>query len=322
MVPRVGTENDKRASQRPNHGEWLVNVADDVVTPMSTLEVIDALRKGRLSEESLVWRNGMHDWTTVVDVPQLRLAAGSRPPPVVAPASPAIATPSAELSDDSEEAEHVQDDELILEPALTPIVSEAAPSTTPGSLAPTTTETRATDPTRAAGAWGDLDALLSSERSAEQQNTKRVVFWAALGAAAMAATFTLFVLRSHARHEPQPAQADQANSAQELAPAPPLPAPAPSTEALPPASASAVSRAPGPPRSAPKWGAPRYARRPKHASQVTPTGDTSAAAASATSALTAPDTSTAPSVAVVPAAALEPAPVSAPAAAPPSGEPH
>lgn len=89
MVRRVGPSSDQRKSNRDKHGEWLVNVADDIVVPMTTLEVVDALRKGRLSEQSLVWRIGMHDWTTAIDVPQLRLAAGSYPPPrdVTAPES-------------------------------------------------------------------------------------------------------------------------------------------------------------------------------------------------------------------------------------------
>src|SRR6478609_9412572 len=79
MVPDVGPSSEKLAVERTNHGERLVNVADDVVVPMTTLEVVDALRKGRLSEQSLVWRVGMHDWSAVLDVPQLRLAAGSLP---------------------------------------------------------------------------------------------------------------------------------------------------------------------------------------------------------------------------------------------------
>ncbi len=76
MVPSVGSSNEKRTAKRNSPGGWLVNVADDVVLPMTTLEVIDGLRKGSLSEQSLVWRIGMHDWTAVLDVPQLRLAAG------------------------------------------------------------------------------------------------------------------------------------------------------------------------------------------------------------------------------------------------------
>jgi len=80
MVPVVGS-SDKRSADGSNAGEWLVNVADDVVVAMATLEVIDGLRKGRLSEQSLVWRIGMHAWTSIIDVPHLRLAAGSRTPP-------------------------------------------------------------------------------------------------------------------------------------------------------------------------------------------------------------------------------------------------
>ena len=62
----------------------MVNVSGDVVLPMTTVEVIDGLRKGRLSAQSLVWRIGMHDWTSIADVPQLRLAAGSLTPPPAA----------------------------------------------------------------------------------------------------------------------------------------------------------------------------------------------------------------------------------------------
>ena len=60
-----------------NHSnEWLVNVADDVVVPMVTTEVVEALRAGRLTNRSLVWRIGMHDWSPLAEVPPLRLAAG------------------------------------------------------------------------------------------------------------------------------------------------------------------------------------------------------------------------------------------------------
>jgi len=80
-----------RKSSGTNSSEWLVNVADDVVVPMITSEVVEALRAGRLNNVSLVWRIGMHDWSPLADVPQLRLAAGpsalpsatSTPGPVV-----------------------------------------------------------------------------------------------------------------------------------------------------------------------------------------------------------------------------------------------
>ena len=65
-------------------GEWLVNTVDSVVVPMSMAEVVEALRSGKLSEGSLVWRAGMQEWAPVDIVPQLKLAArlsGIAPPP-------------------------------------------------------------------------------------------------------------------------------------------------------------------------------------------------------------------------------------------------
>lgn len=56
-------------------GEWLVNTSDSVVVPMSMAEVVDALRCGTLTERSLVWRQGMQEWSHVGAVPQLKLAA-------------------------------------------------------------------------------------------------------------------------------------------------------------------------------------------------------------------------------------------------------
>jgi len=71
-------------------GEWLVNTKDSVVVPMSMAEVVDALRAGKLTEQSLVWRNGMQEWLQVERVPQLKLAArlpatASRPAPRLSP---------------------------------------------------------------------------------------------------------------------------------------------------------------------------------------------------------------------------------------------
>jgi hypothetical protein len=73
-------------------GEWLVNVSEQVVVPMTTTDVVEALRAQRITGRSLVWRTGMQDWTPLSEVPPLRLAAGplatqpARPPaPVPAP---------------------------------------------------------------------------------------------------------------------------------------------------------------------------------------------------------------------------------------------
>ena len=78
-------------------GEWLVNTNESVVLPMSMAEVVDAIRAGKLSERSLVWRQGMQEWASIDHVPQLKLAA--RLPltrvlsAVTPPPKPARATP-------------------------------------------------------------------------------------------------------------------------------------------------------------------------------------------------------------------------------------
>jgi hypothetical protein len=87
-----------RKSSGSNSSEWLVNVEDDVVVPMITSEIVAAFRAGRVAQRSLVWRIGMHDWSALAEVPQLRLAVGpsalpaatSTPGPIVH-AAPTVA---------------------------------------------------------------------------------------------------------------------------------------------------------------------------------------------------------------------------------------
>lgn len=312
----VGPSNDKRSSSRESRGEWLVNSSDDVVAPMTTLEVIDALRKGALSDEALVWRVGMRNWTPVMDVPQLRLAASSRPPPPVAQSvetAPLTAGTAAELAD---AAEHENSAEYVDSPAhfesvsdseleesdepVTTLMQDPTLSMMHGSLAPTTAEADAS--AGAPNGWEHLDELLAGERRAEQQHTRRIVLWAALGSAAMAAAFTLFLVRTPTREESRPAQAEQASSVPELVAAPVL---AP-TAALPaPASASAATLESAPKAAVPAAlaSAPRLARRPKHAAATSATLDAPGGATPA------PDESAgSPVVAVVPGAPPEPTP--------------
>src|SRR5450432_3767918 len=81
-------------------GEWLVNVSEQVIVPMTTTDVVEALRSHRVTDRSLVWRAGMQDWSPLGDVPPLRLAAGSLATPRVAAAAQAprarVATPAPE----------------------------------------------------------------------------------------------------------------------------------------------------------------------------------------------------------------------------------
>jgi len=292
MVRAVAPPRDKRMTNRANHGGWLVNVADDVVLPMTTLEVIDGLRKGTLSEQSLVWRIGMHDWTAVLDVPQLRLVAGSRPPP-------------ADTAPLSQEA--VESARFTPVPAIaTPLPAEPA---MPSSLAPTTAEAAVADPWQAREAWSEIEELLSNERRADQKSSRRVVLGAAFGAAALAAAFTLFLVRSPpvAKDAPPTPQAAQPSAAPEPEPEPAsTPTPVPSEASAAP---SASTLKPAAPHAPAKSVTPRYARRPKRA---TPASSTSTPPVDAQSAAESP----APSVDVVPMAPLDPAP-----AASVSGEP-
>jgi len=308
MVRLVGSSSDKRTASGNTAGEWLVNVADDVVVPMTTLEVIDGVRAERLSDQSLVWRIGMHDWTRIADVPQLRLVAGTRSqPPASARVTQPLAaqaesqrrrntlpfgfpamnelasgrqpgasslpgngeplavydrpTPSLTFSDAARadwERNVPSAQRLTPVPSMPTPLSQKPQSTIPNSLAPTTAETDGTT-TRGPGAWGDLNELLANERRADQRNSRRAVLLAALGSAALAAAFALWLLKWPApRSSEPPAQAVQASEAPARAPT--LEAPA-----MPIASAETGTAPAVPHPAASKRLAPRGVKRTKSA---------------------------------------------------------
>ena len=267
MVPAVGSSSEKNTANASNPGGWLVNVADDVVLPMTTLEVIDGLRAERLSDKSLVWRIGMHDWTPISDVPQLRLAAGSRFPPPVQPR---------------------------VTEAPASVLPVPAPAIMPSSLAPTIAETETDQPSRAAEGWAEFDELLENERRADLRNSRRVVLGAALGAAALAGVFALWLLRSPAAHESSPPQGGPAQASDAPVLAPTIEAIAPSAATItPPASAAPLASVTTPASATP----------PSAAVPIPPRAKRAATAASANEAAVA-----ASGVAVVPVAPLDPAP--------------
>ncbi len=65
------------ASDRSEH--YRVNVGGDDIVVMSTLELLDALKVGRISATSLVWKRGMSEWTELGSVPALALLVPSAP---------------------------------------------------------------------------------------------------------------------------------------------------------------------------------------------------------------------------------------------------
>ena len=327
----VGSSNEKRTPSGTSGGEWLVNVSDDVVVPLTTLEVVDGLRARRLSERSLVWRIGMHDWTPIIDVPQLRLAAGvrTRPPakvgmsqapsfaqaelqrrrntlpfgfpalrdPASAPQPGGVGSRSSPPTSASATPPDPSEPLAIYErpmasltfsesgraawegnthPPLTPVPPVAGPlarksiqSTIPNSLAPTTAEAREEpERGRARGDWGDLDELLASERRTDRLNSRRAVLWAAVGSAALASGFSLWLLRSPAAQVAEgPARTVQASEA-------PAPALAPTLEAVVAPSASVSKNAQELVRVAPKPVVGHVARRPKLTTRVARTAST------------------------------------------------
>ncbi len=255
MVLGVGSSSEQRRVNGADVGEWLVNVAHDVVVPMTTSEVIEGLRSARLSEQSLVWRTGMQHWTSITDVRQLRLAAGSRLPPAAAPRMtrapfptpeggrrgntlplgfPAVREPApaqqpldrsspASLSAPwpSASAPRAGRETAPRTPASSvpaPLTAQPAVSTTAHSLVPTTAEADADDQVRASQTWTDLEELLVNERRADKKTARRVLLCAAAGVAALAAVFTLWLRPAPQEVEPMPARVAQASAPPMLAP--------------------------------------------------------------------------------------------------------
>ena len=54
-------------------GGWMVNVAGRDIVEMSHADVIDRLGKGELARTSLVWREGMDNWSKLDSVPAFQL---------------------------------------------------------------------------------------------------------------------------------------------------------------------------------------------------------------------------------------------------------
>jgi hypothetical protein len=237
---RQQEERDSEAALRPvgrksrgsNSSEWLVNVADDVVVPMITSEVVAALHAGRLTMGSLVWRIGMHDWSALSDVPQLRLAAGPSPLPCATstPGSVRLGAPSAPGEQRGRTPTpfgipngHADADAIAVyerpgasltfsESALadwqgtarglTPVPAAAArltsrtpQSVAPHTLSPVTSEAEIKASARSAG-WGDLSVVLASELRAVKKTSKRLILWAAVGSAVVASGATFWIARS------------------------------------------------------------------------------------------------------------------------------
>jgi hypothetical protein len=60
------------SSQRPDPPTvWLVSYADDDDRELAAPEIADALRRGDITPQTIVWTDGMSDWLPIADVPEL-----------------------------------------------------------------------------------------------------------------------------------------------------------------------------------------------------------------------------------------------------------
>lgn len=62
-------------SQERGGAAWLVNSDGDETVEMTQTEILRARRDGSITESTLVWRQGLSEWTPVGEVPQLSIAA-------------------------------------------------------------------------------------------------------------------------------------------------------------------------------------------------------------------------------------------------------
>jgi len=76
--------------REPEAGDWMVNLTDADQRPMSLEEIVRGYREGTIGNDAFVWRDGMSDWLTLLDVPEIRAAIeSSEATRVVSPAAPA-----------------------------------------------------------------------------------------------------------------------------------------------------------------------------------------------------------------------------------------
>lgn len=61
---------------------WYIAHQGQQVGPFSANQIIQALRSGSYSQETLVWRQGFHDWTTISQIQELQHSSSYSTPPL------------------------------------------------------------------------------------------------------------------------------------------------------------------------------------------------------------------------------------------------
>jgi predicted Zn finger-like uncharacterized protein len=80
--------NETSASPAAASDEWTVNLSETNQPTMSTADLLQAVRMGAVADDTYVWRDGMADWLSVAEVPELLAALGGIAPPPPAPSAP------------------------------------------------------------------------------------------------------------------------------------------------------------------------------------------------------------------------------------------
>ncbi len=94
---RAALGMDAEASEEEPPDEWFVSEDGKTKQSLSAAEVIERCRAGELSEETLVWYDGLDDWTPLAGVPELKHVFGAlgSAPRNVKPTLPRVAKPPA-----------------------------------------------------------------------------------------------------------------------------------------------------------------------------------------------------------------------------------
>ena len=110
-------------------GTWSVNLSDDETRDMTTAELIAGWKKGTVTSDAYVWKEGFADWTPVLEVPELRSKLGPAPRPRMASSS-GLARPSqSKMMDMFGGPELSEDSRAPKKPGATPPTQEAEKAT-------------------------------------------------------------------------------------------------------------------------------------------------------------------------------------------------
>ena len=149
------TERQPRVEAKPAPAEvmYIVGFADDRQHPHTVAQIVDMYSAGKIDDEALVWKDGMADWLSPFDVPELAAAfrAKNVAPRAAAPLFAPVAEDEATLVvrsplDDPEVAAAIAAAKLPVAPAPAPAPAAVAAPAPAAVAAAASAATPAEDP--------------------------------------------------------------------------------------------------------------------------------------------------------------------------------